>query len=72
MSTFCGIVDCVENACYLNFCKDTLKLRAGCDQVNDSVALCEKHYNDFINFFTIRYNNNKEISPQRAMYASAM
>ena len=45
MSTFCGIVDCVENACYLNFCKDTLKLRAGCDKVNDSDALCEKHYN---------------------------
>ena len=40
MSTFCGIVDCVENACYLNFCKDTLKLRAGCDKVNDSDALC--------------------------------
>ena len=40
----------------MNFCIDTLKLRAGCDKVNDSNDLCEKHYNDFIHFFTIRYN----------------
>ena len=50
----CAIIACNNQGLNSNFCKEILKQRAGINEVCDSDAICEKHYDTFIKFFTFR------------------
>ena len=47
----CAIISCNNQGLNFNFCKEQ---RAGINEVCDSDAICEKHYDTFIKFFTYR------------------
>ena len=50
----CAIISCDNQGLNFNFCKEILKQRAGINEVCDSDAICQKHYDTFIKFFTYR------------------
>ena len=50
----CAIIGCNCEGLNFDFCKDTLKQRAGFDKVGDSDSICDKHYDTLIKFFTKR------------------